>query len=81
MTADDTRRAAITYVGHASVAIEVGGTTILTDPVLTTRVKHLRRVGAPAADFDPAAVDVVAISHQHHDHRCHHTRAVGLRIR
>jgi len=59
---------AVTYVGHASVAIAVAGTTIITDPVLTTRIKHLRRIGAPAADFDPASVDVVAISHQHHDH-------------
>lgn len=59
---------AVTYVGHASVALDIGGTKILTDPVLTARIKHLRRVGAPATDFDPAAVDVVAISHQHHDH-------------
>jgi L-ascorbate metabolism protein UlaG (beta-lactamase superfamily) len=68
MTDDDQHRAAITYVGHASVAIDVAGTTIITDPILTDRVKHLRRVGAVAADFDPAAVDVVTISHQHHDH-------------
>lgn len=58
----------ITYVGHASVALEVAGTTILTDPVLTARLKHLRRLGAPAADFDRSTVDVVVISHQHHDH-------------
>lgn len=58
----------VTYVGHASVAIELGGVTVLTDPVLTTRLKHLRRVGAPPADFDPGTVDLVAISHQHHDH-------------
>ncbi|MGI9644989.1 MAG: MBL fold metallo-hydrolase [Ilumatobacteraceae bacterium] len=61
-------RPTITFVGHASVAIQVAGTTILTDPVLTDRLKHLRRVGAVAEDFDPATIDVVAISHQHHDH-------------
>ena len=61
-------RPTITFVGHASVGIEVAGTTILTDPVLTDRLKHLRRVGAAATTFDPETVDVVAISHQHHDH-------------
>ncbi len=61
-------RVPVTFVGHATVAIEVAGTTILTDPVLTARLKHLRRVGASAADFDTSRVDVVAISHQHHDH-------------
>lgn len=58
----------VTFVGHASVAIDVAGTTIITDPILTNRLKHLRRVGAPAIGFDPSTVDVVAISHQHHDH-------------
>jgi L-ascorbate metabolism protein UlaG (beta-lactamase superfamily) len=62
------RLATITYVGHATVAVDVAGTTILTDPILTERIKHLRRVAAPTATFDPSTVDVVAISHQHHDH-------------
>jgi L-ascorbate metabolism protein UlaG (beta-lactamase superfamily) len=58
----------VTFVGHASVAIDLAGVRILTDPVLTMRLKHLRRIGSPPADFDPATVDLVAISHQHHDH-------------
>ncbi len=58
----------VTFVGHATVAIDLAGVRILTDPVLTTRLKHLRRIGSPAADFDPATVDLVAVSHQHHDH-------------
>ncbi len=65
--ADDDPRT-VTYVGHASVAVAASGVRLLTDPVLTARLKHLRRVGAPAHDFDPATVDLVAISHQHHDH-------------
>ena len=68
MTDSAQPQAAVTYVGHASVAVEIAGTKILTDPVLTNRLKHLRRVGAPAADFDPSSVDIILISHQHHDH-------------
>ena len=58
----------VTFVGHASVALELGGLTVITDPVLTMRLKHLRRVGAPPAEFDPGSVDIVLLSHQHHDH-------------
>lgn len=41
----------LTYVGHGSVLLEVGGTRLLTDPVLRTRiVGFITRVpgGAPA---------------------------------
>jgi len=65
----DTERvpaARITYVGHATVLIEVGGARLLTDPVLRGRVAHLRRHG-PAPEV-PAGIDAVLISHLHHDH-------------
>jgi L-ascorbate metabolism protein UlaG (beta-lactamase superfamily) len=48
------------------VLVEVGGVRILTDPVLRTRVAHLRRHGrAPDA---PRDLDAVLLSHLHHDH-------------
>jgi L-ascorbate metabolism protein UlaG (beta-lactamase superfamily) len=48
------------------VLIQLGGVRILTDPVLRTRVAHLRRHGeAPEV---PADIDAVLISHLHHDH-------------
>ena len=56
----------VAYLGHATVLLELDGMRVLTDPLLRSRVGHLRRV-AP----DPAvgeAVDVVLISHAHHDH-------------
>lgn len=58
----------LTYVGHGSVLLEVGGTRLLTDPVLRTRiVGFITRVpgGAPAP---PRGVDAVLISHPHADH-------------
>jgi len=48
------------------VLVELGGVRLLTDPVLRSRLAHLRRHGpAPAA---PAAVDAVLVSHLHYDH-------------
>jgi L-ascorbate metabolism protein UlaG (beta-lactamase superfamily) len=58
----------ITYVGHATVQIEVGGTRLLTDPVLRGRVAHLRRIVPPPALNDLQRPDAVLISHAHFDH-------------
>ncbi len=55
------------WVGHASTLIEVGGLRVLTDPLLTRRVAHLRRRRAlPTPDV--ADVDTVLLSHAHLDH-------------
>ena len=46
--------------------LELGGVRLLTDPVLRTRVAHLRRHGeAPEV---PGDIDAVLLSHLHHDH-------------
>ncbi len=55
----------LTWVGHATVLAELGGVRLLTDPVLTGRVAHLRRHAATAA---PEHVDAILISHVHMDH-------------
>jgi L-ascorbate metabolism protein UlaG (beta-lactamase superfamily) len=56
----------LTWLGHATVVIELGGAVLITDPVLRGRVAHLRRhAPAPAA---PSHVDAVLVSHVHHDH-------------
>ncbi len=58
----------VTYVGHATILIEIGGVRLLTDPVLRQRVYHLRRRSTPVPEHLLAAVDAVLISHLHHDH-------------
>ncbi|MDA0136812.1 MBL fold metallo-hydrolase [Solirubrobacter deserti] len=64
MTEPHARR--VTWLGHATVLIEVGATRLLTDPVLRDRVMHLtRRVPTPA---HPGRLDAVLISHVHRDH-------------
>jgi L-ascorbate metabolism protein UlaG (beta-lactamase superfamily) len=63
----ETPRAAIDYIGHATVLVDLAGVKLLTDPLLRNRVAHLRR----AAKVDSTAlrgVDAVLISHIHYDH-------------
>ena len=59
---------AVTFVGHSTVLIELGGFRVLTDPLLRPRFLHVRRVvHAPAPDL-LERVDALLISHLHMDH-------------
>ncbi len=58
----------VTYVGHATVLVEIDGVRLLTDPVLRSRVGPLRRHGTPPDPRLAKDVDAVLISHLHHDH-------------
>jgi L-ascorbate metabolism protein UlaG (beta-lactamase superfamily) len=57
----------VTWVGHATAVVDVGGFRVLTDPLLRKRVVHLRRRAAAPL---PHALhpDLVLISHAHMDH-------------
>jgi L-ascorbate metabolism protein UlaG (beta-lactamase superfamily) len=55
----------VTWLGHSTVLIELSGLRLLTDPLLRSRVFHLRRHGPPPR---PGPVDAVLLSHLHHDH-------------
>ncbi len=57
-----------TYVGHATVLLELDGTRLLTDPILRGRVGPLVRHGAPPAPETTERLDAVLVSHLHHDH-------------
>lgn len=61
------RPLAVTWWGHATTTIEIGGARVLTDPVLTDGVAHLRRF-APSPTAAAAHADVVLLSHLHRDH-------------
>lgn len=58
----------ITYVGHATVALELDGLRILTDPVLRSRIVHLRRQRPEPDQEVSERLDALLISHLHHDH-------------
>ncbi|QTJ67893.1 MBL fold metallo-hydrolase [Rhodococcus sp. ZPP] len=69
MTGPDDEAFRLRWLGHASALIMDRGTVILTDPVLTDRVAHLRRRTGPT----PSGVkvrhpDAVVLSHLHADH-------------
>ncbi|GAA4488586.1 MBL fold metallo-hydrolase [Rhodococcus olei] len=72
--ADGTVR--VGWLGHATVAVTDGATTVLTDPVLTSRVGHLRRRRGPDPTADLPRPDVVLLSHLHADH----THVPSLRL-
>lgn len=63
-----------TWVGHATVLLQVNGITVITDPMFSPRASPLRFAGPrrrvppvpPLADLPH--VDVVLVSHNHYDH-------------
>jgi L-ascorbate metabolism protein UlaG (beta-lactamase superfamily) len=56
----------VTWLGHSTVLIELGGVRLLSDPVLRSRVVHLRRHGT--APGRQQSIDAVLLSHLHYDH-------------
>lgn len=58
----------ITWWGHATATIEGNGTRLLTDPVLTYRLGHLRRRRGPVPGPESADCDAALVSHLHIDH-------------
>ena len=66
----------ITYVGHATLLLELDGVRILTDPVLRRHVGHLRRI-VPLREPLPAGIrpNAILVSHIHMDH--FHVRTLG----
>jgi L-ascorbate metabolism protein UlaG (beta-lactamase superfamily) len=59
---------AITWVGHATVLLEVDGVRVLTDPVLGGRIGPLSRIAAAPDAEGPSGLDAVLVSHLHADH-------------
>ncbi|MGN6608588.1 MAG: MBL fold metallo-hydrolase [Jatrophihabitans sp.] len=57
----------VTWWGHACVTVALGGRRVLTDPLLTDRLAHLRRYAAPVP-AEAADADLVVVSHLHADH-------------
>jgi len=60
----------VTWVGHASFVVQVGGLTILTDPVWSRRIPgFVTRYTPPGVAWSGLPrVDAVVISHNHYDH-------------
>jgi N-acyl-phosphatidylethanolamine-hydrolysing phospholipase D len=65
---------AITWIGHSTFLVQVGGLNVLTDPVWSARCAPVqwagpRRHAPPGVAFDQLPpIDVVLQSHDHYDH-------------
>lgn len=57
----------ITWIGHASFLLRLGGLTVAVDPVLSARIPGARRLTRPGMAALPP-LDVLLISHNHYDH-------------
>jgi L-ascorbate metabolism protein UlaG (beta-lactamase superfamily) len=60
----ETGAGTLTWLGHSCAVIQLDGHLIVTDPVFRDRIVHLRR----KAPVDSAVLDVILVSHSHHDH-------------
>jgi L-ascorbate metabolism protein UlaG (beta-lactamase superfamily) len=60
----------VTYIGHATLLIEVGGRKLLTDPNFDSALgKFLPRVSAPGIPLsDLPRLDAILLTHAHADH-------------
>ena len=64
----------VTWIGHATAMVQLGGITLLTDPVFSERVSPVsfagprRHVAPGIALADLPHVDLVIVSHNHYDH-------------
>ncbi|XP_077400499.1 N-acyl-phosphatidylethanolamine-hydrolyzing phospholipase D isoform X2 [Vanacampus margaritifer] len=64
----------VTWLGHASVLLEIDGLNILTDPIFSQRASPVQFVGPKRYRGPPCSVqqlpriDAVLISHSHYDH-------------
>ncbi len=60
--------ATVTWLGHATVLLEIDGVRVLTDPVLGRRIGPLVRIADPVDPSAVGRVDCVLLSHLHADH-------------
>ena len=64
----------VTWIGHATVLIQIDGINILTDPIWSERCSPVsfagpKRYTKPGIEFESLPkIDIVMISHNHYDH-------------
>ncbi len=70
----DPQALGVTWVGHSTLLIQIGGCNVLTDPIWSLRASPVQwagpaRIVPPGVRFDELPpIDVVLLSHSHYDH-------------
>lgn len=60
---------AVTFIGHASFLVQIGGLKLLIDPVFANRLVFMRRQRRPGVLIrDLPSIDAVLLTHAHMDH-------------
>ena len=71
--ASNTEKNTVTWIGHATLLVQIEGKNILTDPLFSERASPVqwagpKRVVSPGLSFDDLPpIDIVVISHDHYD--------------
>ncbi len=59
----------LTWIGHATFVMRLGGLVIATDPVWSDRLAVIKRKSAPGVDLEALPpIDIVTVTHNHYDH-------------
>lgn len=68
-TVERSDQCTVTWIGHSTFLIQVGGVNILTDPIFGNASFLYQRIVRPGIELEELPpIDVVVISHNHHDH-------------
>ncbi|WP_028593357.1 MBL fold metallo-hydrolase [Paenibacillus assamensis] len=66
---DNRSNTTITWIGHSTFLLQIGGLNIVTDPVWAMKMALEKRLSPPGIPIqDMPELDVVLISHSHYDH-------------
>lgn len=59
----------VTWIGHATMLVQLDGLSVLTDPMFSARMFLVKRLAPPGVELHALPpIDVVIVSHNHRDH-------------
>lgn len=70
---EEIERNSVHWVGHATVVINLDGKLIVTDPVTSLSLGHLKRLIKPSMKISKVHMDYILLSHGHMDHLDYNT--------